>query len=232
MSHRYAKAEKSATLTHGFTLVQVDIGIPPPLPMHASVSTTDFSKNTNLTTAIGASGTLPASYSKTHHHHIYQTPNSAINLGVAAATSSSQTTSHYHEPHNLHKSADGKRTTKSATDLERFFDMLGLDNSPAPVPVVSTETKDDARRKSGSESPVFFSSVSSVDSGPRRSGSVDSEDSPDDKHGSRTVGGYAKFGPAGGPTIMVQHGEPSIVERNARVIKWLFNCRKATMERR
>jgi hypothetical protein len=31
-----------------------------------------------------------------------------------------------------------------------------------------------------------------------------------------------------GASIVVHHGEPSIVERNARVIKWLFNCRKAT----
>lgn len=204
----------------------MDIGLPPPLPMHSSVSTTDFSKNAALPSGFTTGGTLPASYSKSHHHHIYQTPN----VGVVAATTSSQT-SHYHEPHHPHPS-EGKRATKSASDLERFFDMLGLENIPAPAPIPLTDSKDETRKKSGSESPVFFSSVSSVDSAPRRSGSADSEDSPlDDKLGSRTVGGYAKFGPAGGPTIMVQHGEPSIVERNARVIKWLFNCRKA-MERR
>ncbi|CAL8131674.1 unnamed protein product [Orchesella dallaii] len=218
LSHRYAKAEKSATLTPGFTLVHVDLGLPPPLPMHNSISTNDFSKNPTTTGVSGSNGNHHKS-----HHHIYQTPNSAVNTGTAPI-------SHYHEPHNSH-SAHDKRTTKSASDLEKFFDMLGLENTPTPAPIPLSEIKDKSA-KAGSESPVFFSSISSVDSAPRRSGSADSEDSPlDDKLGSRTVGGYGKFGPAGGPSILVQHGEPSIVERNARVIKWLFNCRKA-MDRR
>ncbi|ODN05236.1 hypothetical protein Ocin01_01452 [Orchesella cincta] len=220
LSHRYAKAEKSATLTPGFTLVHVDLGLPPPLPMHNSISTNDFSKN-SATVGAGVTGSNGNHHKS--HHHIYQTPNSAVNTASAAI-------SHYHEPHNSHP--HDKRATKSASDLERFFDMLGLENNtPTPAPIPLSEIKDKAA-KAGSESPVFFSSVSSVDSAPRRSGSVDSEDSPlDDKLGSRTVGGYGKFGPAGGPSILVQHGEPSIVERNARVIKWLFNCRKAVDRR-
>lgn len=225
LSHRYAKAEKSATLTPGFTLVHVDLGLPPPLPMHNSISTNGISTNPVTNSGIISSGALIKSHH--HQHHIYQTPNSAVNAVAAAPAAAS----HYHEPHNPHPS-ELKRTTKSASDLERFFDMLGLDNTQTPAPISLSEIKDGTRGRAGSESPVFFSSVSSIDSAPRRSGSVDSEDSPlDDKHGSRTVGGYGKFGPAGGPTILVQHGEPSIVERNARVIKWLFNCRKA-MERR
>jgi len=192
--------------------------------MHNSISTNDFSKNT-ATAIAGVTGSSGGNHHKSHHH-IYQTPNSAVNS--TATSTSTTTTNHYHEPHNPHD----KRATKSASELEKFFDMLGLENTPLPpVPLPLSEIKDKAAR-AGSESPVFFSSVSSIDSAPRRSGSVDSEDSPlDDKLGSRTVGGYGKFGPAGGPSILVQHGEPSIVERNARVIKWLFNCRKA-MDRR
>lgn len=206
-----------------------------------------------------------------HHHHVYQTPNNSNMIGATSSVSATQLTSmtstgnHYHEPFHGTSTGggqgqattqDGKRATKSASDLERFFDMLGLDSSattastsaPHALNEISKDAVDSGagtgavmsgagaggRRKSGSESPVFFSSVSSVDSAPRRSGgSVDSEDSPleDKLGGSRTVGGYKLGAGGGGGTIMVQHGEPSIVERNARVIKWLFNCRKA-MERR
>ncbi|CAG7826890.1 unnamed protein product [Allacma fusca] len=123
-----------------------------------------------------------------------------------------------------------KRCSKSSLELERFFDKLGLDNS-TPPPAPSNNPGD----RSGSSSPVFFSSVSSVDSGPRRGGSIDSGDSPlGMKVGSRTVGGGGYNAPVAstsGSTIVVQHGEPSIVERNARVIKWLFNCRKAVDRR-
>lgn len=97
----------------------------------------------------------------------------------------------------------------------------------------------------GNDSPVFFSSVSSIDSCARKSGSGDSEDSPAQ---SGKLGGAKGYSPPNnngggnnnqncgnnnnnGPSIVVHHGEPSIVERNARVIKWIFNCKKV-MENR
>lgn len=65
-----------------------------------------------------------------------------------------------------------------------------------------------SEQASGSSSPVYFDSVSSVDSaiawGPWGSGS--------------TSGNAPK-----------QTEQLSIVERNARIIKWLCNCRKAQL---
>lgn len=69
---------------------------------------------------------------------------------------------------------------------------------------------------SGSSSPLFFESVSSVDSGTSPWG---------------CVGGT---GPGSGGSSNVQRPteQLSIVERNARIIKWLCNCRKAHLAAR
>ena len=145
------------------------------------------------------------------------------------------------------------RSPRSSADLERFFDMLGLDNQSLYESTLSQNNHADLLggtsngRRSGGSSPVFFSSVSSIESEPRRGGSVDSGDSPIGPPkiiGTRTVGGSGDYATTSllqsagnnvsvvsngvsSNSLFVQHGEPSIVERNARVIKWLYNCRKA-----
>ncbi|XP_035233072.1 uncharacterized protein LOC118204883 [Stegodyphus dumicola] len=105
-----------------------------------------------------------------------------------------------------------KRTNNyTSAEIERFFDTMGLDTnawrhitSPSLV----------------SSPPCFFESVSSVDSNEARS-SVCSDDSAPEiqREGLRNqdLRGHG-------------HLETSIVEKNARVIKWLYNCRKATCE--
>lgn len=81
--------------------------------------------------------------------------------------------------------------------LEQFFEHLGL----------TSDTYEDMLSNSrSSDSPVFFSDVSTVDS----SRPIDNVD-------------YC-------PTSNYRTSEPpSIVERNARIIKWLCNCRKSQL---
>ncbi|XP_074037404.1 uncharacterized protein isoform X2 [Leptinotarsa decemlineata] len=77
--------------------------------------------------------------------------------------------------------------------LQQFFEHLGL----------TSDSYEEMLSASGSsESPVFFSDVSTVDSS-RPLENVD----------------YC-------PTTYRSSDPPSIVERNARIIKWLCNCRK------
>ncbi|XP_045475231.1 uncharacterized protein LOC123681073 [Harmonia axyridis] len=78
--------------------------------------------------------------------------------------------------------------------LEQFFEHLGLTSDSYE------EMLSDSR---SSDSPVFFSDISSVDS----SRPVDNVD-------------YC-------PAPFRPSEPPSIVERNARIIKWLCNCRKS-----
>jgi len=69
---------------------------------------------------------------------------------------------------------------------------------------------------SGSSSPLFFESVSSVDSGTSPWG---------------CVGGTGP-GSGGSGNLQRPTEQLSIVERNARIIKWLCNCRKAHLAAR
>ncbi|XP_050695807.1 uncharacterized protein LOC126985236 [Eriocheir sinensis] len=96
-------------------------------------------------------------------------------------------------------------------DLEAFFETLGLD--------ATTHRQLTAPPSSPPHSaPVYFEEVSSEESGPLvgRRGSSDSDE------------GRGISGPGPGPPLPLRGtGEPSIVEKNARVIKWLFNCQKA-----
>nr|CAD7442886.1 unnamed protein product [Timema bartmani] len=95
---------------------------------------------------------------------------------------------------------------RSTAQLELFFEQMGLDAHDYRC--LSTPV-------SGTSSPVYFSSVSSVDSavvwapwGPESGGSL------------------------GGVATTNTHRtveQLSIVERNARIIKWLCNCRKAQL---
>lgn len=104
-----------------------------------------------------------------------------------------------------------RRNSYCTAELERFFDMMGLDtmvwhNITSPTHLSSP--------------PRFFDSVSSINSDDHRS-SICSEDS------------FSEI-PREGLTNrdLREHGpiETSIVEKNARVIKWLYNCRKALKE--
>lgn len=81
--------------------------------------------------------------------------------------------------------------------LEQFFEHLGL----------TSDTYEDMLSNSrSSDSPVFFSDVSTVDS----SRPIDNIDyCPSQNHRPSEP--------------------PSIVERNARIIKWLCNCRKSQL---
>lgn len=84
-------------------------------------------------------------------------------------------------------------------------------------------------RSNSSDSPVFFSSVSSVDS---NNAGWSAAWSSHTNAFSSSAGGTAVT-----PGGMMGSGhsgknieQPSIVERNARIIKWLCNCRKAQKE--
>ncbi|XP_034243402.1 uncharacterized protein LOC117646506 [Thrips palmi] len=105
--------------------------------------------------------------------------------------------------------------------LEQFFEQLGLDNNEFQY--VSRT------RSSSSDSPVFFSSVSSIDS---NNAGWSAPWSSHTNAFSSSAGGTAVT-----PGGMMGSGhsgknieQPSIVERNARIIKWLCNCRKAQKE--
>lgn len=142
-----------------------------------------------------------------------------------------------------------KRNGPASVHLESFFGTMGLDTSilqhlTSPPPAMS--------------SPVFFSSTSSIASSHRVRGSHHSGESDGSPIAARsgpapttatTPSGAAPPShmtslttprentnnpPVPGLTNkdLLQHGhtETSIVERNARVIKWLYNCRKAKAE--
>ncbi|XP_065337144.1 uncharacterized protein LOC135937814 isoform X1 [Cloeon dipterum] len=95
---------------------------------------------------------------------------------------------------------------KTTVEVEHFFENLGLEEH-----VFRNLT-----RRSSQESSIFFGSVSSVDSWPGGGTGAFASSSVEEE---------VAVGPGGG-----KMGEqPSIVERNARIIKWLCNCRKAAL---
>lgn len=99
--------------------------------------------------------------------------------------------------------------------LEKFFEQLGLDSSEFRY---VSQTRSDS-----SDSPIFFSSVSSVDS---NNGGWNAAWSAHSTGATvSTPGGMMGSGHSG-----KNIEQPSIVERNARIIKWLCNCRKAQKE--
>ncbi|XP_039765198.1 uncharacterized protein LOC120637405 isoform X3 [Pararge aegeria] len=87
--------------------------------------------------------------------------------------------------------------------LQHFFDYLGMDSRQY-----------DGLLKDGDEdSPVFFSSASTVDSNQLA-----------------TAADYTVQGPGVQKQIYRNTEPPSVVERNARIIKWLCQCRKAQIQ--
>jgi len=92
---------------------------------------------------------------------------------------------------------------KTTEEVQHFFEHLGLEEDAFRV----------LTRKGSIDSPVYFGSVSSVESWPGAYVANAAETVPEE----------VPLGPGG-----AKMGEqPSIVERNARIIKWLCNCRKA-----
>ncbi|KAJ2941265.1 hypothetical protein O0L34_g3462 [Tuta absoluta] len=85
--------------------------------------------------------------------------------------------------------------------LQAFFERLGLESRQYDAIV----------REPQPESPVFFSSASTVDS--NQIATVD----------------YTVQGPAAQKQIYRNTEPPSVVERNARIIKWLCQCRKTQL---
>lgn len=112
--------------------------------------------------------------------------------------------------------ADTQHPPRSLSD--RFFDTLGLDASTWHS-VLSPSSS------SGSSSSRYFNSVSSVDSAGHSCSLAGSDDDTSSLGG--RAGGIAGLR----NRDLVDHGptETSIVEKNARVIKWLFNCRRAAI---
>nr|CAI5855189.1 unnamed protein product [Callosobruchus analis] len=91
---------------------------------------------------------------------------------------------------------DSTHSTSAVQNLHQFFEHLGL----------TSDSYEEMLSTSGSStSPVFFSDVSTVDS-------------------SRAVDNVDNCPPQG--AAYRSNDPPSIVERNARIIKWLCNCRK------
>ncbi|XP_038218640.1 uncharacterized protein LOC119837188 [Zerene cesonia] len=86
--------------------------------------------------------------------------------------------------------------------LQLFFDRLGLE----------PRTYDALVRDEDPDSPVFFSSASTVDS--NQLATTD----------------YTVQGPGVQKQIYRNTEPPSVVERNARIIKWLCQCRKVQMQ--
>jgi Centrosome-associated C terminus len=121
--------------------------------------------------------------------------------------------------------SSGGKLSKSDSmyELEHFFDQLGLDDEDyqltiarprkkhqrsASATVTSTFSDNDSDRSSV----VFFSDCSTIDSN-----RIIAESGPTIQTGQSNPNLYRPSEP------------PSIVERNARIIKWLCNCKKSQL---
>lgn len=105
---------------------------------------------------------------------------------------------------------DSRRSSYCSNELEEFFNSMGLDNN--------TRRMLESPPSDGMSPPVYFEERSSEESGHfvrRESDDSDELKTPTAQH----IGAHHI-----GRRLM---GEPSIIEKNARVIKWLFKCQKA-----
>lgn len=108
------------------------------------------------------------------------------------------------------KAKELRAKSESMSQLEHFFDRLGLNDEKyeefiAPKPGTGQQSDEN---DSDQSSPLFFSDVSTVDSNRL----------PDSTETQPQL------------TALYRPNEPpSIVERNARIIKWLCNCRKVQL---
>ncbi|XP_068624905.1 uncharacterized protein [Battus philenor] len=97
----------------------------------------------------------------------------------------------------------GDSPSEGSARLRHFFERLGLE----------PRQYDALLRDAPPESPVFFSSASTVDSN-QLAAAAD----------------YTVQGPGVQKQIYRNTEPPSVVERNARIIKWLCQCRKTQMQ--
>lgn len=122
---------------------------------------------------------------------------------------------------------DQRASPPNVGDLEDFFESMGLDQT------TQQQITSPSSPNTSHISPVYFEEVSSEDSGPlggRRGSSGSDEGKATSGPGFGPGPGLRLSGPGlggSGPGLLPRTGEPSIVEKNARVIKWLFNCQKA-----
>ncbi|XP_075985186.1 uncharacterized protein LOC142982536 [Anticarsia gemmatalis] len=100
-------------------------------------------------------------------------------------------------------SESGDSPVEEAARLQEFFERLGLE----------ARQYDALLRAAAPDEPVFFSSASTVDSN-QLAAAAD----------------YTVQGPGVQKQIYRNTEPPSVVERNARIIKWLCQCRKTQMQ--
>ncbi|KAG8038747.1 hypothetical protein G9C98_000302 [Cotesia typhae] len=125
---------------------------------------------------------------------------------------------YYRENPLLHQRKPRMNPPRSLTELENFFNRLGLDTENYEQITVPG---------SNASSPVFFDSVSSVDSalglhpwtGNNQSSNGTGQNWPGGGNATNCL-------TAQDDTSQRISDPPSIVERNARIIKWLCQCRK------
>ncbi|XP_066592101.1 uncharacterized protein [Prorops nasuta] len=114
------------------------------------------------------------------------------------------------------RSNKSSRPPRSMTQLENFFDRLGLNSDNYHQLITESDTR--------SSSPVFFDSVSSVDSALGLYSWVGSN-----REGSQWQNNNCSTGMGNEECIQRVSEPPNIVERNARIIKWLCQCRKVQL---
>lgn len=133
---------------------------------------------------------------------------------------------------NLIRKSCGGEISRSVSHLEQFFEQLGLNSDAYDNIFIHTTDSD-------SDSPVYFSDVSTVDSNrPLPPLPADTTDGGNHLNNNPNNEGCLDgiIANNAGPTPIGTNNifrsssdQPSIVERNARIIKWLCNCRKAQL---
>lgn len=130
--------------------------------------------------------------------------------------SKSDISDRYWRQDNGRSSKVSSRPPRSITQLENFFDRLGLDSDN-----YQRITEPDSK----SSSPIFFDSVSSVDSALGLYSWV----SNNQTNQSNQWQNNCSIGMGNDECNQRVNDPPSIVERNARIIKWLCQCRKVQL---
>ncbi|EGI60791.1 hypothetical protein G5I_10989 [Acromyrmex echinatior] len=130
--------------------------------------------------------------------------------------SKSDISDRYWRQDNGRSSKISSRPPRSMTQLENFFDRLGLDSDN-----YQRITEPDSK----TSSPIFFDSVSSVDSALGLYSWVGTNQT---NQGSQWQNNCS-IGMGNDECNQRVNDPPSIVERNARIIKWLCQCRKVQL---
>ncbi|XP_054721288.1 uncharacterized protein LOC129231066 [Uloborus diversus] len=135
-------------------------------------------------------------------------PSPTANLTVAECKkkSTSRSKSDCTSRFAKHLSSAPEPTVSTDAELERFFNSMGLENYTSQNATGLTE------------SPVhFFESISSQNSEDHLSSAASEESAFEAPKEGLTNSDLKKHAPT----------ETSIVEKNARIVKWLYNCRNA-----